>query len=196
MSTHVVLRTFPDRLHAELARTFLESEGIETFVSSPTNMPGSYMIAEWGDGLIPHELKVSDIELAEAESLLAGTEVDVDDSAWTAEEIGGDSDSGTSEEAEPASTAPLATPDGVCSACHGALDRDDQRFSQLRWGIGALAFIYIFGDGLLLLVSEVPSILLAAIHMPLFLVLLALRGYFVRCTCGRCGRRRVGARPV
>lgn len=189
MSKHVVLRTYPDRLHAELARSFLESEDIESFVTSPSQLPGSYMIAEWGDGMIPHELKVAEEDLEAAAALLAETEVEMtdDDDDW----------SNPSAPAGPSGAAPGAAPPqqqtppdaASCTYCHESLDHDDARFTQLRYllaGAGgsfvalmiAMTFLEQLGVGMLL-------------TMTMFFVLLMMRGYFVRHRCGKCGHYRI-----
>lgn len=200
MSNPVLLRTYPDRLHAELASSFLESEGIESFVSSPSNLPGSYLIAEWGDGMIPHELKVAEEDLAAAQALLAETEMGLNDDEW-------DDESAPATEAAPTTEAPPST-DAVpsaehaqyeqafgvvnCMACQRPQDQDDPFFTTLRWIIGAAAAAYVLIIiAFTLLENTVIGILLGPL---LFGGLLIARGYFVRHRCGNCGHYRKARR--
>ena len=100
MSDPVVIRSYPDRLHAELARSVLEAEGVLAQVTTPSQLPGSYMIAEWGDGFIPHELRVAEEDVEAAEAILAETEA----GDWEVDEDGetvGSSTSRTSSLAAP-----------------------------------------------------------------------------------------------
>lgn len=70
----IVLRTYPDRIHADLARSYLESQGIDAFVEAPANVLPVEIFAEWGMGAAPHTLKVAEADYAEADALLADTE--------------------------------------------------------------------------------------------------------------------------
>lgn len=74
MSELVAVRTYPDSIHAELARAYLESEGIDATVESPEDAPPAAVIAEWGMGAVAHLLKVPEADLKQADALLTETE--------------------------------------------------------------------------------------------------------------------------
>lgn len=74
MSTPVLLRTYPDQIHAELARAFLDAEGIEANIEVPENAPPVEIFAEWGMGAVPHGLFVAQEDFDRADALLTETE--------------------------------------------------------------------------------------------------------------------------
>ena len=180
MSKLVVLRTYPDRLHAELASSFLESEGIESHVSSPSQLPGSYLIAEWGDGLIPHELKVFEDDLQAAEDILAETET-------------GESAIDDDENPLPAAEETSPGTPGVCRVCGGNPSRPDRIIDvYIKGAIGATVLYIVVALACLPFTSGINvwaalSILGFIIPTALFVV----RGFFVRARCGFCGQLRM-----
>lgn len=72
MQDSVLLRTFPDPFQAEMARLFLESEGIATDVedSGKFHAPPSV----YGQNIFPVELRVAEADLEAAELLLKQSE--------------------------------------------------------------------------------------------------------------------------
>lgn len=74
MSTPVLLRTYPDQIHADLARSFLDSEGIDATVEVPENSAPVDIFAEWGMGAVPHGLFVAQEDYDRADALLKETE--------------------------------------------------------------------------------------------------------------------------
>ena len=198
MSKLVVLRTYPDKLHAELAASYLESEGIESFVSSPSQLPGSYLIAEWGDGMIPHELKVAEEDLAAAQAALAETEMgidedwDEDDSAST--DLGTDEDTDSQPEQPPLDAA---QPDGVCATCGGPRDSDDPHFAKVRMMMNVLIGLFVVAAVAFFFVSGSPYFALTAVLWTVLAgVFLVFRAYFIRSRCGGCGHYRVKRRAA
>lgn len=175
MSKPFVLRTYADRLHAELARSVLESEGIEAFVSASEGMAGGYVTAYMGEGVTPHELQVPEEMAAEAEAILQETEA----GEWEVDDEG-----------EPVEhTAAAAT--STCPVCHGPVAKDDATFTRI-WQGGVFAVVLLFATWYpaSYLPAPVPLIYDVATALVATLGLWILRGYFVRARCGHCGRRR------
>lgn len=192
MSKMVVLRTYPDKLHAELACSYLESEGIESFVTSPSQLPGSYLIAEWGDGMIPHELKVAEEDLAAAQAALAETEVGIDED-WDEDAVSGSyaiEDAPKEEVLPPLNTE--AQPDGVCATCGGPRDSDDPHFAKVRVMMNVLIGLFVVAAVAFFFVSGSPYFALTAVLWTVLAgVFLVFRAYFIRSRCGGCGHYRV-----
>jgi hypothetical protein len=179
MSDYVVLRTYPDRLHAELARSFLEAEGIETLVSSPSQMPGSYLIAEFGDGMVPHELKVAKEDLADAEAALAETE----DIVWTDDE---DVDASGDPVAQP------GVPEGTCSACGGPKAEDDPGIRGVRIVVlCVLAMVFLLAVTMVFLPGAGAALIGGIAGMILLPSAMYARYYFMSKRCAYCGHRRM-----
>lgn len=72
MSDSVLLRTFPDPIQAEMARSFLESEGIVAEVEDSAKLHAPSSV--YGQSIFPIELRVAEADLAAAEALLKQTD--------------------------------------------------------------------------------------------------------------------------
>ena len=192
MSNLVVVRTYPDKIHADLASSYLESEGIESFVTSPSKLPGSYLIAEWGDGMIPHELKVAEEDLKAAEAALAETESGLAED-WDADADASNADHVTDTTPEAAAPAGASSPaPGLCPACGGPRDADDPRFVTVRRYLMALIALFAVLAVAFAVVSGTPYFALLAVSWTVLAgVFLVLRAYFIRSRCGGCGHYRV-----
>ncbi len=180
MSNLVVLRSYPDRLHAELARSFLEAEGIEAFVSSPSQLPGSYLIAEWGDGIVPHELKVVEEDLPAAEEALAETEA----GDWAIDD---------DENPVPPPAPSVGESSALCPACEGDPENGDRAIVLSVKGAIWATGLYVAVALAFLPFTKPLNVWLALsiLGMIIPVVLFVVRGFFVRARCGYCGQMRV-----
>lgn len=201
MSNFVVLRTYPDKLHAELAASYLESEGIESFVSSPSQLPGSYLIAEWGDGMIPHELKVAEEDLAAAQAALAETEAGLDEDWDTDGDTDAVSGSDAAEDAPAETFEAKPTTDqhagAACPTCGGPRDADDPHFAKVRLAMNVMIGLFALAAVAFFFVSGSPYFAMTAVlWVALAGAFLVLRAYFIRSRCGGCGHYRVKRRSA
>lgn len=178
MSQPVVLRTYADRLHAELARSVLEAEGIEAFVAPSEGMAGTYVNAYMGEGITPHELRVAEPLAAEAEAVLKETE----GGEWEID------DDGIPQEPDAVPT----TPAGVCPVCKGSLEGDDPGFTAIwRMGVVGIILLFVTWYPASFLPAPIPLIYDLATSLVILFGLWVLRGFFVRSRCGHCGLRRL-----
>lgn len=198
MSNLVVLRSYPDRIHAEFACSYLESEGIDAVVCTPSEQPEGYLIAEWGEGGLPHELKVAEEDQAAAEAALAETERadwDLDDADDVAPPTRPPADAAPNAKMTDAA-APLQSGEevtAVCPACGGDPARGDRAIvlgvKGAFWGTG----LYVVIALACLPFTEALNVWLALsiLGMIIPVALFVVRGFFVRARCGGCGQMRV-----
>lgn len=178
MSKLVALRNFPDRIHAELVRTFLESEEFYADVAVSSGLPGEYLALEIGLGACPHEIAVYEDDLQDADALL----LDVERGLFAIDDEG---------EPESPSIAARALEDSRCPVCGGDLQREDHRVTGIRNRAQYLfiaGIVYAIGGLVLQLwLTEIIGVLLTICFYP---GIWFLRAYCIYARCGRCGLHR------
>lgn len=148
MSGHIVLRTYPDRLHAELASSFLDSEGIRVVCLQPVAVAGE--LHDCGMGRWHHPARAKGGEGGPERS---GRRVGGDGERRERYCWADDDDVSPAQDADAPATSdesivratPAAMLEGICTNCGGPADCDDTSFTRLRRFALAIFGLYFLG---------------------------------------------------